>query len=168
MSVASANQHYVNVAVKFGVRRALAEIIVEEARRAHLPISLGFALCEQETGFRNVFGHDPTIFVGAGNVTTAKYRAYKKARVASGNRKMQGVGVVQLTWWETQDEADRAGGCQHSRYNIRTGFNTLAARIRGFGYAKGIERYNGSGPAAVAYSRTVRARTDKWHARLSS
>lgn len=167
MSVASANKHYINVAVQCGVRRAMAEIVVEEARRTHLPISLAFALCEQESGFRNVFGHDPTIFAGAGNVTTAKYRDYKRRRQASGNRLMQGVGVCQLTWWETQDAADRVGGCQHSRYNIRTGFNTLAARIRAFGYAKGIERYNGSGPAAVAYSRTVRARADKWHARLS-
>ena len=167
MSVATANKHYVNVAVKFGVRRALAEIIVDEARRVHLPISLAFALCEQESNFRNVFGHDPTIFVGAGDVTTVKYRQYKVKRVASGNRLMQGVGVCQLTWWETQDQADHAGGCQHSRFNIRTGFNTLAARIRVFGYVKGIERYNGAGPAAVAYSRSVRARADKWHARLS-
>lgn len=168
MSVAEANRKYVSIAVKAGVRRALAEIIVQEARRAKLPISLAFALCEQESNFSNVFGHDPTIFIGAGKVTTTKYRAYRQKRRASGNRLMQGVGVCQLTWWETQDEADRQGGCQKSQFNIRTGFNTLAARIRAYGYVKGIERYNGSGPAAVAYSRSVRARADKWHRRLAA
>jgi hypothetical protein len=169
MSTEAADKHYVNVAVHYGVRRALAEIIVEMARKWHLPISLGFALCEQETGFRNVFGHDPTKSIPdswkGSPVTTEKYKRYRSNRSRFG---MQGVGVCQLTWWETQDVADRQGGCQRSGPNISVGFQTLAARVRAFGYVKGIERYNGSGPAAVAYSRTVRARADKWHRRLAS
>src|SRR5262245_30978847 len=91
---------------RWGARYSLR--IVREARRAGLPISLGFALIEQESGFRNVFGHDPTIFTGAGTVTRQKYRAYKAAR---GTTRMQGVGPAQLTWWQFQDQADRLGGC---------------------------------------------------------
>jgi hypothetical protein len=141
--------------------------IVLESRRHNLPISLGFALFEQESGFTNVFGHDPTIFAGAGTVTRPKYVAYRTRRLASRNRAMQGVGPGQLTWWETQDLADRMGGCWNPAINIRVALMTLAARIAENGYAKGIERYNGSGPAARAYSVSVRARADRWHDRLA-
>ena len=141
--------------------------IVKECRRHNLPVSLGFALIEQESNFRNVFGHDPTIFIGAGTVTRANYTAYKARRVASRNRSMQGVGPAQLTWWETQDLADQLGGCWKPTVNIRVGVMTLAARIKRHGYAAGIARYNGAGPAAEAYSRSVRARAQKWHDRLT-
>jgi hypothetical protein len=150
---------------QFGARFALR--IILECRRYNLPISLGFALFEQESNFENVFGHDPTVFIGAGNVTRAKYTAYKARRLASGNRLMQGVGPGQLTWWETQDVADEIGGSWNPATNVRVSIMTLAARIKEHGYAKGIERYNGSGPRAQAYSISVRARAQKWHDRLA-
>jgi hypothetical protein len=163
-----ADAHYVTVARRYGCREGLARIIVEQARRWSLPISLGFALCDKESGFRNVFGHDPTICVGWGAVTRVKYLAYRARRRASGNRLMQGIGVCQLTWWQTQDLADARGGCHKSEHNISVGFQTLAARIREHGYVVGCARYNGSGPDADAYSRDLRARADTWHRRLAS
>ena len=153
------------VANQYGANYALR--IVLECRRAELPVSLGFALIEQESNFTNVFGHDPTIMAGAGPVTQTKYTLYKTRRQAGGNRMMQGVGPGQLTWWETQDLADQFGGCWRPECNIRVAVQTLAARIHDFGYVKGIARYNGSGPAAEAYSLSVRGRAQKWHARLS-
>jgi hypothetical protein len=150
-------------AKKYGMQNSLR--IVIEAKRAGIPVSLGFALAEQETlNGANIFGHDRTIFAGAGTVTKAKYLAYKRRR---GRSLMQGVGPLQLTWWETQDAADRLGGCWMPKYNLRVGFSTLAALIRQYGYVKGCQRYNGSGPAAVAYSKSLRARQDKWHRRLA-
>ena len=150
---------------QFGARYALR--IVLESRRYNIPVSLGFALVEQESNFTNVFGHDPTIFVGAGSVTQSKYRAYMLRRKASGNRQMQGVGPCQLTWWEIQDTADELGGCWKPAVNIRTGLMTLAARIKEHGYAKGIARYNGSGPEERAFSVSVRQRAQEWHGRLA-
>jgi hypothetical protein len=44
---------------------------------------------------------------------------------------------------------------------------TLAARIHEYGEAKGVERYNGIGPDAVAYSRQVRGRAHSWHTLLT-
>lgn len=150
-------------AKKYRMKNALRTVI--EAKRAKMPVSLGFALVEQETGDgANVFGHDPTIYAGAGTVTESKYKAYKRRR---GHSQMQGVGPLQLTWWATQDAADKLGGCWVPKNNLRVGFATLAALIRQYGYAKGIERYNGSGPRAVAYSRSVRERQEKWHRRLA-
>ena len=149
-------------AKRAGARYSLR--IIREARGAGLPISFGFALVEQESGFSNVFGHDPTIFVGAGKVTKAKYLAYKKAR---GQTRMQGVGPVQLTWWATQDEADRLGGCWRPGINMRVGFQTLAANIKAHGEHDGAKAYNGTGPAAEKYADLLLGRKRKWHSILT-
>lgn len=138
--------------------------IVWEARRAGIPISLGFALVEQESGFKNVFGHDPTIYVGAGTVTKSKYLDYKRKR---GHTHMQGVGPCQLTWWATQDAADKAGGCWKPAVNIRVAFKILAGNIRREGRHDGIKAYNGSGAAAERYARQVEEKQKRWHSLLS-
>lgn len=155
-------------AIKHGKRDriqvAWALRIILEARRAGIPISLGFAIVQQESNFKNVFGHDPTIYVGAGLVTKEKYLDYKRQR---GKTRMQGVGPCQLTWWEFQDGADRLGGCWIPRYNIQRAFTDLAALIKQHGAAVGIARYNGSGLAAKRYSREVREKQAAWHRRLS-
>ena len=136
---------------------------VREAKRAGLPLELACALLEKESsGGRNVFGHDPTIFIGAGKVTREKYADYKRRRIASGNKLMQGVGPCQLTWWELQDAADAAGGCWHPEINMRVGFRHLAALVGRYGRSEGARRYNGSGPAAEAYSRDLLAKARRW------
>src|SRR5919206_5294985 len=79
-------------------------ITVAEAQRAGLRLPIACAMLEKESsGGHNVFGHDPTIFVGAGQVTREKYRAYKKQRGPEGKGGMQGVGPMQLTWYSIQD-----------------------------------------------------------------
>lgn len=147
-----------NRAKKAGANYSLR--IIWEARRAGIPISLAFALIEQESGFRNVFGHDPTIFQGAGEVTKAKYLAYKKQR---GHTRMQGIGPGQLTWWQLQDQADKAGGAWKPKYNMRVAFEHLASLQHHMGRHKGLVAYNGTGPAAEKYARSVEARAERWH-----
>lgn len=170
MTQAERDQRLAEKAKAHGAKYSLR--IVREARRAGIPISLGFALVEQETGFRNVFGHDPTIFIGAGVVTAEKYRAYKAKRGHSGTGGMQGVGPCQLTYYTKQDRADAIGGCWKPQHNIRIAFEDLASMIHAHGEAKGIGAYN----AGVAgwdkglgheYSRMVRERAAKWHRWLS-
>lgn len=130
--------------------------MLAEADRAGISHALAAAMTEQETWRgQNIYGHDPTIFIGAGQVTKENYRRYKRLR---GTTHMQGVGPLQLTWWATQDAADKLGGCWREKYNWRVGFSTLAALIHQYGWGRGIARYNGSGPAADAYSRSVRER----------
>lgn len=168
MSIAAANKRYEAVAVRYGCRAGLARLIIASCRKWNLPISVGFALFQTESDFTNVFGHDPTTSIPKSwmgkPVTRVRYRSYLKKRSTHG---MQGVGCGQLTWWETQDLADARGGCHTSKANIDVAVQTLAARIRQYGYVVGVQRYNGSGPAAVAYSKLVRARADIWHKRLA-
>lgn len=163
---ASIDARYVKVAKLRGCRPGLARVIIAWCRHYGLPISLGFALIQHESGFRKVFGHDPTIYSGAGKVTKLRFLRYRKARRASGNRLMQGAGEAQLTWWETQDLADAYGGCWKADANIHAALQTLAANIKTHGYVQGIARYNGGGAAAQLYSHQVRAAADDWHEAL--
>jgi uncharacterized protein YcbK (DUF882 family) len=152
------------------------EMAIAEARSAGLDLAYACALLEKESGGgANVFGHDRDangryIFPardGAVPVTEELYREYKRRRVESGNRLMQGAGPTQLTWWEFQDEADREGGCWKPAVNMRVGFRRLASLMRQHGEADGARRYNGSGPAAEAYSADLRAKARAWKARLA-
>src|SRR5918999_1403824 len=138
-------------------------IAIEEAKRAGLPLELACALLEKESGGgKNVYGHDPSIFRGAGAVTRENYARYRKQRIASRNRSMQGVGPCQLTWWEFQDTADAQGGCWRPRINMRVGFLHLANLIKRYGESDGARRYNGSGAAAEAYSRDLLVKARRW------
>jgi hypothetical protein len=144
--------------------------------------ALAVAMLEKESGGKNVWGHDPTIFVGGwdsknrrwwttkrwrGYVNERGYQEYKRQRDANKlKRQMQGVGPLQLTWWATQDAADKIGGCWKPRPNIITGFTTLSALIKAFGLQPGIRRYNGSGPRAEAYAADVLAKREKWRDRF--
>lgn len=136
--------------------------IIRQARESGLGISLGFALINVESNFTNVFGHDDSIFCGAGQVTEAKYRDYKRQRGTPGQH-MQGVGPAQLTWWEFQDAADRRGGCWIPKHNISLAFDHLAALIDSKGKRAGIKAYNGSGAAADRYASKVLDYEDHWH-----
>jgi hypothetical protein len=155
------NLVYVLRARKAGAKYAWR--IIRAAKAEGVQFSLAFALVEQETGFRNVFGHDPTIFKGAGKVTKAKYLAYKRQRGPQGRGGMQGVGPCQLTWWSTQDAADAAGGCWKPGVNIRIGLHQLAQNIKQHGELQGIAAYNGSGPAAQRYAAQVEQKQQRWH-----
>ena len=136
--------------------------IVLEARRAGIPVSLAFALVEQESNFKNVFGHDPTHHVG-GDVTKARYAEYLRQRGKTGKGGMQGVGPTQLTWWEFQDVADALGGAWKPANNIRVGMWQLSRLIDQYGTREGIARYNGSGPKADAYAESVLKKQKRWH-----
>lgn len=143
-------------------------IIDRESRRTGLPFPLALALIEQESNFRNVYGHDATIFAGAGEVTRANYAKYLSQRGPKGRGGMQGVGPAQLTWYALQDEADRRGGAWNPEHNISTAFDHLASLIKAHGEQAGIERYNGTGPAAERYRQQVAAKRALWAKHLSA
>lgn len=158
----AADLRYAAIAKRYGMHNAYAT--AREARACNIGPALAYALVEQETGNgANIFGHDPTIYVGAGLVTKTKYLAYKRER---GTTRMQGVGPLQLTWWSTQDAADRLGGCWIPRCNLRVGFSTLESNIKRLGVRDGIKAYNGSGSAADRYASSVLLRRAKWQKRL--
>lgn len=99
-------------------------LVMQVADAVGLPFYAACAMLEKESGGgANVFGHDPTIFAGAGRVTKKKYLEYKAERKRTG--KMQGVGPCQLTWYGFQDDADALGGCWVKKNNMLVGFRLL-------------------------------------------
>lgn len=138
------------------------------ARQEKLPLPIACAFLEQESsGGQNVFGHDPTIFVGAGKVTRDKYRRYKQQRDAhlpDGERRMQGVGPMQLTWYEFQDDADKRGGCWRPAKNMAVGFGLIRDYLDEFdgNVVDAGEKYNGN----RSYGHEVRDKVEKWRERL--
>lgn len=129
-------------------------------RAAKIPYYVGCAFLQQETGGgRNVFGHDPSVFSGAGKVTKAKYLRYKAVRERTGQ--MQGVGPMQLTWHTFQDRADRLGGAWKPYVNMLVGFRHLADLHDDHGSWRAAARaYNGSGPMAHEYAAEMGRRLD--------
>lgn len=157
---------YVRAAAQRGCRAGLARIIIKRAREQEIPISVLFALVETESGFRKVFGHDNTIFAGAGVVTKEKYLRYKKQRLASGNRLMQGVGEAQLTFWAYQDRADAYGGCWRADPNIRVAAEILALYVdQGNTMREALAKYNAGATnwtKGLSYAGLVLGRRERW------
>lgn len=127
--------------------------LITEAHRTGLSIALGASMVVQESGWQNVFGHDPTIFAGAGPVTECLYHAYSAESERTGQ--VQGVGVTQLTYRAYQVEADKLGGCWIIACQLQIGFGVLAEHVRTDGLRDGVAAYNGSGPAAEQYATEV-------------
>jgi putative peptidoglycan binding protein/transglycosylase-like protein with SLT domain len=127
----------------------IAEIAWEASRSVGVPFWATCAFLVQESaGGQNVFGHDPTIFVGAGEVTEEKYAAYKAERISTG--KCQGVGPMQLTFHTFQDEADALGGCYLPEHNVTEGLRILKGFIdAGKSWHQAAAAYNGSETYAV-------------------
>jgi hypothetical protein len=166
-----ADGHHVEVAEHHGCSAGLARVIIKWAREYELPISLGFAVVEQESNFRKVFGHDRgQPFEGAGEVTKEKYQRYKRQRGPRGEGGQQGVGETQLTHYSFQDEADKLGGCWTADANVQVAFRLLSRLINKHGEDKGLAAYNageGGWRNGQGYAREVQAKQRRWHQRLA-
>lgn len=146
----------------------IATHLLDACNKTGLPVSYGLALIEKESGFRNVFGHDPTTSIPeswkGSKVTWVKYRYYKLRR---GSRGAQGVGPAQLTYPGYQDQADRHGGCHKPYPNMLVAFSALKANTDRLGKEKGAAAYNGSGPAAVTYGQDFVRKQTAWHRKIT-
>ena len=145
--------------------------IVVEAKRAGLPLPLACALVEQESSFRNVFGHDgvQNPITKGGRVTRASYERYRGFR--DQGLGAQGVGVTQLTFPPFQDRADDLGGCWKVRNQLRVGYEVLAEAIARHGVRGGLATYNAGNPASPAgraYAKKVLEHERRWRQTLAA
>jgi murein DD-endopeptidase MepM/ murein hydrolase activator NlpD len=144
------------------------DLIIAEARRSKVPVSLVCAVAEAESSFTNVFGHDdvPNPIKSIHGrpdlvVTEELYKRYKHFRDLG--QGPQGVGPMQLTAKFLQDRADQLGGCFKPGPNIRTGAERLGVLLRERGSIHGaLVGYNGT----TAYADNVAPMVKVWHARL--
>ena len=152
----------------WGIQRP--DDVVAQAAAAGLSLAVACALLEQESGGgHNVWGSDKVetggAYVKGAPVTREAYLAYRQLAKA-GKIGHQGVGPCQLTAEVYQARADALGGGWDPVVNMRVGFGALADLIHAYGLPDGIRRYNGSGPAALAYRDRMLGRIAKWNDRL--
>lgn len=119
-------------------------------------------LMQESAGGHNVFGHDGGMpFEGAGDVTEAKYKAYKAERIKTGH--CQGVGPMQLTFHTFQDEADAMGGAWMPIHNVTEGMRVLKGFVdSGASWHEAARSYNGTGEAAEQYADEMDGRFEFW------
>lgn len=138
--------------------------IVYEARRAGIPISLAFALVQQESNFRNIFGHDVGGIMKGEQVTRLRVQRLLH-HVASGGVS-NGVGLTQLTWPGYIKEAEHLGGAHIPKNQLRVGFNALARNIHAHGERGGLATYNAGDPhnrKGLFYAGQVEDKQSYWH-----
>lgn len=136
--------------------------IADEAVRAGIPYAVAFASVEQESSFRNVFGHDPGgLFPG---LTVTRARVLLLLAHVSRGGTSNGVGLTQLTYPPFIRQAQALkGGATSARNQLRVGFGLLADLHRQHGsWHAAFRAYNGTGPAAEAYARMMGVRVAKW------
>jgi soluble lytic murein transglycosylase-like protein len=129
--------------------------IILEARRAGLPISLAFAVVEQESGFKNIFGCDkggPFCHHPVSRTLVQQLLAHVRAGGTS-----NGVGLTQLTWIGYLNMAERRGGAHIPKNQLSVGFEALAAHIAAHGTQGGLAAYN------AGYAREVLEKQARWH-----
>lgn len=149
------------------------QIIVREAKRSGLPVSLLCAVIDVESDFLNIFGRDsgpqntnpikspppPRVL----QVNKQRYDEYLRHRNRKLGKNNQGVGPMQLTWHTLQDGADKLGGCWKPQFNIQYGAGHLAALMKNRGPHQGLLDYNGG----AAYPGKVLEAKRLWDKRLA-
>ena len=146
-----------------GVRKPF--IVIQEARKARIPVAVALAMLEKETGIpqRNIFGCD----YGAGRAFCLERVTRNKVKLLLDNGVANGVGWTQLTYPPYVREANRDGGAHKPRYQCRVGFGVLRELYRQEGTWWGAyRRYNGSGAAANAYADQAVRYEERWRERL--
>jgi hypothetical protein len=141
--------------------------IVLEARRAGLPISLAFALVDQESHFHNIFGCDVGSILCHQDVTPERVKQLIH-HVKSGGVS-NGVGLTQLTWIGFITAAERLGGAHIPKNQLRVGFELLAQHIDAHGVEHGLAAYNAGDPHSakgLRYAREVLVKQGRWHEAL--
>lgn len=142
------------------------KLVIDEAKRANLPLHYALAMLEKETGVpqQNIFGcdHGPGRAFCHEKVTKARVEALIRSNYANG------VGWTQLTYKPFVVKAQVLGGAHLPKYQMRVGFQVLKDNISRLGVQQGFRAYNGSGPAAEAYGRDAVAKAAKWRHFLDS
>ena len=158
----------------------VGELIVRESRKflsdVHdYPVSLGCALVEGESWFRNIFGCDWgsqwTTVPPYCQVYVTEARVQKLIANVENGGGQNGVGLTQLTDISFIYKAERLGGAHIMKNQLTIGFDLLAQLIATYGYYGGVGAYN-AGPGnrfdvRWTYTANLEARHNKWIARLT-
>lgn len=148
-----------------GVPLDVALYIAFACRKHRLRYAVGFAVCQQESGFRHIFGHDVGGLFPGEPVTRSRYRRLRSRLQATGGSGANGVGLFQVTYWTYI--VDRPG-LWRKRANVYFGISIVADYVKRLGERTGLGSYNGGeANPQYGYSDEVQAKARVIRPKLS-
>lgn len=152
-------------AAAHGVPRDIATYIAFACRKHHLRYAIGFAMFEQESGFKVIYGHDiGGLFPGL-PVTQSNYRVFRGHVARTSGHGANGVGLGQVTYW-TYIRDHR--GLWKPKVQVYLATSILADLVHRLGEFTGCGAYNGGeGNPNGTYAAEVLNRADKWRPLLA-
>lgn len=150
---------------RLGVPWKIALYIAYAARQHKVRWALAYALFEQESDYKAIYGHDAGGLFPGREVTRDNYRRFREIVVSQGGRGANGVGLGQVTYWIYIKEHP---GLWKKRVQVYLSLSILASYIHSLGEFKGIGAYNG-GPNSPndAYANEVLARAKRIRPKLA-
>lgn len=125
---------------RLGVPLDVALYIAFACRKHRLRFALGFAVCQQESGFRHVMGHDAGGLFPGRPVTRRLYRQLRSHLKATNGSGANGVGLFQITYWTYIVDKP---GLWKKRANVFYGISIVADYVKRLGERTGLGSYNG-------------------------
>ena len=149
----------------YGLDEDDAKALVEEAKSENVDVALAAALCQQESGFKNIFGCD----FGAGVAFCHEGVTEPRAKQLRAGGRPNGIGWTQLTSFSLVDAANQEGGSWIVRNQLRIGFRYLAELMGDLGERTGIGAYNGGpGNPQLGYADDVLGLKGVWAQRVDA
>lgn len=127
-----------------------------------MPLVHALVLLDAESsGGLNIFGKPkkPCGQPHRSPVTPESYAAYLARRDEC---QSQGVGILQLTWPATQDEADRRGGCWDPHIQAQVGLEQFADLLARYGVEGAFSAWNTGKPGETPYAAKAMGMVDGW------
>lgn len=152
-------------AARHGVPPKIAGYIAEACRKEKLRYALGFAMFEQESSFKSIYGHDSGGLYPGEPVTKENYARFRKQVCKSEGKGANGVGLGQVTYWTyIRDHPD----LWKPKVQVDLAISILAGYVLDLGEFEGVGTYNGGpGHPNAAYAREVLKRAEKWRPLLA-
>lgn len=161
-----AARHVAERAHEHGVSEEIATDIAFACCEESLRYALGFAMFEQESDFKAIYGHDAGGLHPGEAVTKENYRDFRAAVVERKGGGANGVGLGQITFWTYVRDHP---GLWKPKVQIYLATSILADYVHRLGELTGIGAYNGGeGNPNLAYASEVLGRAEKWRPVLAS
>lgn len=148
-------------AAEHGVPPAIAHDIAFAARKHHLRYALAFAMFEQESDFKVIYGHDAGAAGHPGaHVTKENYAAFRAELIRRQGAGANGVGLGQVTYWTYIRDHP---GLWKPAVQVYLATSILADLVHRLGEERGTGAYNGGeGNPNYVYAREVLERAHHW------
>lgn len=160
-----AARHVAERAHEHGVPEDIATDIAFACCEEHLRYALGFAMFEQESDFKAIYGHDLGGLHPGETVTRENYRDFRSEVVRRKGGGANGVGLGQVTFWTYIRDHP---GLWKPRVQIYLATSILADLVHRLGESTGVGAYNGGeGNPNETYAGEVLRRAEKWRPMLA-